>query len=255
MRRSSSSTRSRHSRSLPSAVRRSRPHLAQKGWLMGLMNPRVPAAPRIRYVRAGSSPERSRGSRGPKASSSRRTVSSVRTTLPSAKSATSPKGIISMNRTSHGRSRVSAASGTTASSLNPRTTTVLSLTGCRPASSAARIPSRTSCSRPPRVMRRNCSGSRVSRLTLTRRSPASASGRARSASSTPFVVSATSSMPGMAAMPRTSSTSPGRTVGSPPVSRTFWTPSSAAMRVSRRISWSCSSSAAGRKRMPSAGMQ
>src|SRR5437870_5336504 len=56
-----------------------------------------------------------------------------------------------MNRTSHGRSRVSAARGTTSSSLKPRTTTLLSLIGRRPACSAAAIPESTFSTRPPQV--------------------------------------------------------------------------------------------------------
>src|SRR5574340_73277 len=109
-------------------------------------------------------------------------------------------GIISMNRTSQGRSSVSAARGTTSSSLKPRTTTLLSLIGVSPTASAAARPARTLSTWPPRVMRENFCGSSVSRLMFTRCSPADARGAASSFRSTPFVVIATSSMPGIAAI-------------------------------------------------------
>src|SRR5262249_50552129 len=64
-----------------------------------------------------------------------------------------PKGMVSMKRTCQGRSRVSAARGTTSSSLNPRTTTAFSLIGVRPAASAASMPAQMSASVPQRITR------------------------------------------------------------------------------------------------------
>ena len=173
----------------------------------------------------------------------------------SATSATAPKGITSMKRTSQGRSRVSRASETTSSSLKPRTTTALIFIGSRPTASARAIPASTRSTRPPRVMRPNFCGSSVSRLTFTRRSPARARSAARYSSRIPFVVMERSRIPGTAPIAPTRSTTAGRTVGSPPVRRTLFTPSSAAMRTSSSNSSSRSSSSGGRKSIPSSGMQ
>ena len=76
-----------------------------------------------------------------------------------------------------------------------------------------------------RVIWRKRSRSSVSRWTLMRRSPASYSGSASSASSTPLVVSARSWMPGIAARRRISTGRSRRTSGSPPVTRSLRMPS------------------------------
>ena len=83
----------------------------------------------------------------------------------------------SMKRRTTPASRAQAAIGTTLDSLIPRRTTMFTLTGASPASAAAAIPSRTLATGKsiPFIAPKTASSSE-SRLTVTRRSPASASG-------------------------------------------------------------------------------
>ena len=131
-------------------------------------------------------------------------------------------GMNSMNRTSTPRWRPNVARSTISSSLTPRCTTVLSLTGCRPASIAASMPSSTLASSSRRVISTNRSRWSVSRLMLIRRSPAWRNGSASWRSVAPLVVIATSTP--RAARRSTSRGRRWRTVGSPPVSRIESTP-------------------------------
>ena len=106
-------------------------------------------------------------------------------------------------------------------------------------SPAARLASMAASTRPTpsrRVRRRKVSSLVVSRLTFTPPCPAAIRPGSCSASRTPLVVRVTCSMPSMAVSPATSSGSPRRTSGSPPVSLIFFTPSPAKIRTSRRIS-------------------
>ena len=73
----------------------------------------------------------------------------------------------------------------------------------------------------------SAASSRASRLTVTRFKPAPASARALPASSTPLVVSATSSIPSMPTSISNSRSRPRRSSGSPPVSRSLSTPCAA----------------------------
>ena len=132
------------------------------------------------------------------------------------------------------------------SSLRPRLTTAFTFTGS-PAAAAASIPSSTlDTEKSTSFIRRNVSSSSESRLTVTRCSPAAASACAFDASSDAFVVSV-SSAPSGASIAISRSTSL-RTSGSPPVSRSFSTPSATAARATRSISSNVSSSLRSRKR-------
>ena len=108
---------------------------------------------------------------------------------------------------------------------------MLILTGANPAAKAASRPASVSSRRPPRVMRAKRSGSRLSRLMLTRLRPAAASSSANFGSRTPLVVSEMSWMPLVRLSMPTKSAQPSRTSGSPPVMRTLVMPTSAATRA------------------------
>mmetsp|Transcript_10732 Transcript_10732/g.26445 ORF Transcript_10732/g.26445 Transcript_10732/m.26445 type:complete len:231 (+) Transcript_10732:1468-2160(+) len=98
-------------------------------------------------------------------------------------------------------------------------------------------------------------GRSVSRLMLSALSPASLSaGRAR-ASAMPLDVMASVRRPGRADSWLHSCTRSGRSVGSPPVSRTLVTPACTNRRARRRISGVVSRCEAGVRDTPSAGMQ
>ncbi len=79
-----------------------------------------------------------------------------------------------MNRSSKPWATAKRNRSTASSSFTPRSRTVLILTGDRPASRAAVMPSRTSPSRSRRVISVKRSGRRVSRETLSRLTPAAA---------------------------------------------------------------------------------
>ena len=93
--------------------------------------------------------------------------------------------------------------------------------------------------------RRKRSARRVSRLTVTRWSPAARSAGACSASSTPLVVRARSRSRGLPASRRTSRSRSRRSSGSPPVRRTLSTPRSVKTSTSWAISSKVSTSLAG----------
>ena len=161
----------------------------------------------------------------------------------------------SIKRTCHGFSRVRFTRSGISSSLTPPSSTQLSLSEEKPAASAASTPRRVSESAPPRVSAEKRSGLSVSRLIFSRSTPAARSGAARDGSSAPFVVRHSSSIPGIARSIRQKSTIPRRTRGSPPVTRSFRTPSSAAQAAISRSSSSVQSSACGRLQTPRSGMQ
>ena len=95
----------------------------------------------------------------------------------------------SMKRTSTSCSRPNRARSTISSSLTPRSMTALILTGEKPASFAASMPSSTRSNSSRRVISRNRSARNVSRLMLTRSRPASRSSCATSRNVAPLVVS------------------------------------------------------------------
>ncbi len=170
----------------------------------------------------------------------------------------------SMNRRMSPSERAQRARGSTESSFIPRRTTVLTLIGVRPASRAAVIPSSTfETGKSTPFIDPKTSSSSESSDTVIRCSPASASGPARDRSADPFVVSvrSTGSPSGVriAASDEMSTGRSRRTSGSPPVIRSFPTPSSTKTRASRSISSNESTSSLGRnaKSRPktSAGMQ
>ena len=136
-------------------------------------------------------------------------------------------------------------------SLVPRLTTMLTLTGDRPACCAASMPASTSATgKSTSFMRRNTASSRPSRLTVTRSSPASRSERALRASSEALVVSVMSSLSPAgvrsAASCPISVSMPLRSSGSPPVRRSLCTPWATNSRASRVISSKLSSALCGR---------
>ena len=120
---SSSSSFRRQRWKRPSAVRRMRLHVPQYGSVTGLMKPITPRAPAPGSCATRRTDRAARGAGAGRA----RPRSGARTradgTSPSrAVRAVSPlpNGIVSMKRTCQARSSVSAASGTTSSSLKPR---------------------------------------------------------------------------------------------------------------------------------------
>jgi hypothetical protein len=152
-------------------------------------------------------------------------------------------------RTSTPRPRASPARSATSSSFCPRMTTALMRTGASPASmAAATARSTVPTSVAERVRRANRSGRSVSSETVSRVSPARRHSRIISTSAIhPLVVIATSAAPARDT-PSTIRVSPERSVGSPPVSRTFVTPSPTQTRATRTSSSSRRSWSLGRKR-------
>ena len=117
-----------------------------------------------------------------------------------------PNGMSSMNRAVAPKRQANRARFPTSSSFSPRTTTTFSFTDANPARNAASIPEtiRSSVAARPEIRWSFC-GSSVSSETLRRDTPASRRRSACVASRWPFVVSAISSMPGVAATSRTMS--------------------------------------------------
>ncbi|MCY1444303.1 hypothetical protein D9M71_607640 [compost metagenome] len=144
-----------------------------------------------------------------------------------------PRGISSMKDMSSWRSMAKRTRSLISASLRPLSTTQLSLIWRKPASRAASIPAITFARSPVRVSSRKRCGSRLSRLTLSRDSPASNSGPARRVSCEPLLVMHSSRRPGRAAMRRHSSTMPLRTSGSPPVRRILRVPRATKRSASR----------------------
>ena len=124
----------------------------------------------------------------------------------------------------------------TSSSFWPRITTQFSLIGPRPAANAASMPARTRSSPGPARDRLETLGRNVSSEMLARVSPASRNGRASSASNSPLVESAMSSIPGVAGDHRDQRGKSRRISGSPPVRRMLRTPILAAARTIAAIS-------------------
>jgi hypothetical protein len=132
-------------------------------------------------------------------------------------------------------------------SFRPRFNTTFTFTGS-PAPAAASMPARTRATgKSTSFIARKTSSSSESRLTVTRVSPASARICAFCARRAAFVVSVRSTSPSPAR--RSTSTSRSRrSKGSPPVSRSFRTPSPTKTRAVRSISSNVRSSRRGRKR-------
>src|SRR5712692_5156111 len=99
-----------------------------------------------------------------------------------------PTSMYSMKRTSAATRLPNSMRSTSSSSFTPRITTVSSFVPVKPARVTVWMPSRTWAWLWRRVSAANRSARRVSRLTVTRWSPASLSVPASSASSTPLVV-------------------------------------------------------------------
>jgi hypothetical protein len=147
----------------------------------------------------------------------------------------------SMNRRIAPRWRAQRAIGRTLPSLIPRRTTMFTLIGASPASNAASMPSSTFATGNsiPFIAPKTASSSE-SRLTVTRRSPPSASGRASARRAEPLVVRVKStSPPSGRRMAASIAIRSGRfrlTSGSPPVIRSLATPSETKIRAARSIS-------------------
>ena len=104
-----------------------------------------------------------------------------------------------------------------------------------PAPAAAAMPSSTrSTGKSTSFTAPNTASSSESRLTVTRRRPASARARALRGRSEPLVVIAMSSIPSIAASIATSRSMSRRRSGSPPVRRSLCTPSPAPIRATPR---------------------
>mmetsp|Transcript_13857 Transcript_13857/g.40160 ORF Transcript_13857/g.40160 Transcript_13857/m.40160 type:complete len:234 (-) Transcript_13857:71-772(-) len=165
-------------------------------------------------------------------------------------------GMYSMKRTLIGRSTVRRTKSATSSSFTPRINTTLSLTGSKPASSAACSAASTRGTPPSRrASAAKRSGRSVSRLTFNAFKPAADSSGSMRASAMPLEVMPTVEMPGRERSRRTTSTRSRRTVGSPPVKRILLTPPSASSLAIRKISSAVSSRDAGVRSTPSAGIQ
>ncbi len=203
--------------------------------------PNSPAPSRYRY-RPATSP-RYAGSAGSAAQAevTVSTSSAAGTTSSSRQPFEWPTSMYSMKRSVTPVSRAHRAIGTIDSSLIPRRTTMLILTGVKPASSAAPIPSSTlATGKSTPFIAPNVASSSESRLTVTRLRPASASGPESARSAAPFVVRVRSSSrpSGVRSSPSIliSWGRPRRTRGSPPVIRSFSTPSCTKAVAARWIS-------------------
>src|SRR5450759_2411515 len=135
-----------------------------------------------------------------------------------------PQSMNSMKRRTWPESLNRRAIGRIECSFTPRFTTMLIFTGARPAASAASMPASTlATGKSASFMAMKVGSSNASRLTVTRRRPASFSARAFFASKEPLVVSV-SSMPSPLGKVMAASISIRRSMfrrssGSPPVSR------------------------------------
>ncbi len=131
----------------------------------------------------------------------------------------------SMNRNGIPRSRKYAHNSSNSPSFTPRCTTVLIFTA-NPLAAAASIPRNTrSTLKPSPFIRPAVASFNASTDTFTRSNPAVRNAAACFSNSHPFVVSATSGKPTSSFNARTSSGTSVRNNGSPPVNRTFSTPS------------------------------
>jgi hypothetical protein len=161
----------------------------------------------------------------------------------------------SMNRTSAGTPRPYSMRSTNSSSLIPFSATVSILVFVNPAGATDAIPARTAGCVPRCDSDFDRSARSVSRLTVTRPSPASLSLSTWSASSTPFVVIARSRRPGLSASIPTSVGRSWRSSGSPPVIRILSTPSDMNTSTSVEISSNVSRSLRGSHTYSASGMQ
>src|SRR5260370_34522519 len=166
-----------------------------------------------------------------------------------------PTSMYSMKRTSASCVRANSIRSPSSSSLTPRITTAFSLIFPSPAWRAATIPAITSAWRALFANARIRSGRKVSRLTVTRCRPAARRAAAWVASSSPLVVIARSVIRASRAISATRVGRSWRSNGSPPVSRTFVTPSPANTGTSRAISSNVRIDARGNHTYSSSGMQ
>mmetsp|Transcript_18576 Transcript_18576/g.57085 ORF Transcript_18576/g.57085 Transcript_18576/m.57085 type:complete len:348 (+) Transcript_18576:393-1436(+) len=246
----------------PSAVRRTRLQPPQKWCVIDEMMPtRPPSKRHQRVVSLGSS-----GAMGGNGSvgSSRivETISSALTRTDSFHSF-ALNGIHSMKRTSTPVPRKCRTNSASWSSFWPRMTTQFTFT-LRPGNArASSMPSRTRSIVLAGLLvnRSNVAGRTESNDTFTLRSPASYSSSTYGlvffpfARATPFVVMPTLCTPSRDEMASQIRARSGRSVGSPPVSRTFVAPIRAKSRARRSISAVVSSFESSDRGTPSAGMQ
>ncbi len=169
-------------------------------------------------------------------------------------SSSASKGMNSMKRTVTLFSLPNSTKSSISSSLIPFITTMLILTGSKPATLAASIPSRT-CSRLSRLVRSlNRSRLRESKEILILFNPAALSFSAISGRVTPFVVIDKSIGNWLNRLIRSARFA--RTVGSPPVRRILSTPKRVTRsEASRSISSKVRRSSLGVHSRPSSGMQ
>ncbi len=168
----------RHGRSSPLDINRIRSHDMQNGSVTGLIKLTVPLASGSRYTVRAAALLEFIAIKGPSSAVTLPRTSELLTNSSRHEAAAGPIGMSSMKRICHVCGNVRRARSVISSSFTPRITTQFSLTGRRPASSAAAIPSRTVASDPPPLIPVNLSSLRLSRLTLTRRTPAAARSRA-----------------------------------------------------------------------------
>ena len=249
-----SSSEKRQFRTDPSAVNRSRLHVPQKGWVTLEMRPISPRPSTKRKRSAGARPGPRSTARSGHSAEIVRWTSSPETSWWRAQAPCASRGMNSMNRTTRPVSRANFAKSRTSSSFCPLSSTTLTLSGVRPAASAASMAASTVASWPRRRIEPKRSARSESQLMLTRRRPAAASWSATGASSMPLVVRDRSSSPSAASL-RTRSLRPARTRGSPPVSLMDRTPSRRATSATRTISSKESRSDRGRNVIPRSGMQ
>ena len=126
------------------------------------------------------------------------------------------KGMYSMKRTLMSASRVSATKSSSSSSFTPRITTQFTLTGAKPAASAARMEASTRSWPVRRVSSSNLAGTSVSKLMFTAVIPALRSAGSFLASTMPLEVIPKSRSPGSLPSRVAMSSKSARTVGSPP---------------------------------------
>mmetsp|Transcript_11044 Transcript_11044/g.18848 ORF Transcript_11044/g.18848 Transcript_11044/m.18848 type:complete len:263 (-) Transcript_11044:630-1418(-) len=170
-RRESSSEPKRQTLRLPSAVRRSRLHPLQKGWVIEDMNETVPTAPGSRQETATSCLSVGTDSIPSKVCCS--VCSTARCgTIVSSSQLLPPKGMYSMKRTSIGLARVRRAKSSISCSFCPAISTQFTLRGLMPSSMPRSIP-RSTLARPSRrVSETNASRLSVSSEMLSLSRPA-----------------------------------------------------------------------------------
>ena len=143
-RRSVSVRANRQERIWPSAVRRVRSQAPQNGRVTDAMTPTTAGPPSTTHRSAGAPPRSVGSGVSVNAARSISMISPAVTISARCQPCWASSGICSMNRSSKPCSMANRSSGTASSSLTPRSSTVLILTGSRPAARAAARPARTS---------------------------------------------------------------------------------------------------------------